>query len=513
MNYKQVVDGIEGLETEKAESKAAREGLYYINGEFKRSNSWRPTQQNCKKVFNPVTGQYTTECSEYANQELQNFRGGTYYKNVSGDAWTRLSNGEFVENGYNYLEDPNIGIKINLGRFYNNTKSRLKKMSDYNLKAADKFKEYFDVNKLDPQEVYMANLYFKGSPNVEEAFNNATGIRGKQKATRGTHTGNVWYDGTNWKISHNIHGREHTEDLQNVLGSNHNWGITALARVLHNKRGGIIKKFQKGETITVNLEKEMKNPNPDGYSLENIGISRTGTQKTYGNSDSALIAGSLQYLNSRLPELANRYNLSYDEARNLLGLVQAAEWQESGGGNFKQINVNGGYKPNKTYSDRHLSFIGNTLRHIANNLQGRETSEGMSSVKLKDLQSLPNYSYETDSELKNFQKNGYRFGGLSTFASLAQRYQKLKELTQEKPELIFNEDGSLSDVGVALTLASHNQGFNNIEKNIKNTIQTGKDELSQYLNFHYPKSTMQVVKGHNIVGSKPTLLPEIVINN
>ena len=81
----------------------------------------------------------------------------------------------------------------------------------------------------------MANLYFEGSPNIEKAFTNATGIRGKQKATRGTHTGNVWYDGANWRISHNIHGKEYTENLADVLGSGHKWGVTALSRVRHNK--------------------------------------------------------------------------------------------------------------------------------------------------------------------------------------------------------------------------------------------------------------------------------------
>lgn len=500
-----------GPETQKAETRAARNGIYYSNGRYIKSNSWRPSQQQCKRVFNPVKGEYTTECSEYANQELQNFKGGTYYTGVSGDAWTRLSNGEFVENGYNYLDNPDISPKINLGKLYNNTKAREKQMYNYSLQAADKFKEHFDAKKLNPKEVYMANLYFEGSPNIEKAFTNASGIRGKQKATRGTHTGNVWYDGANWRISHNIHGKEYTENLADVLGSGHQWGVTALSRVRHNKQGGIIEKFQKGKPVTINLEQEMKTPNPNGYSLKNIGITRTGTQNTYGNSDSALISGSLQYLNSRLPELANRYNLSYDEARNLLGLVQASEWEESGGGNYNKVTNDGKYKPNSAYAEKHLNPSGNLLRHLANGFMGRETSEGLASVKLKDLQSLPNHSIDTDRELQKLPKNGYQFGGLSTFASMAQRYQKLKELTKNNPELIYNEDGSLSRTGSSLVLASHNQGFNNIEKNINNTIKTGKDELSQYQNFYYPRMTMQVVDGHNIAGSKPHVLPEVVI--
>lgn len=54
----------------------------------------------------------------------------------------------------------------------------------------------------------MANMYFEGSPNVEKAFANGTGIKGKHKATRGTHTGNIYYDNPTktWRISHNVHG-------------------------------------------------------------------------------------------------------------------------------------------------------------------------------------------------------------------------------------------------------------------------------------------------------------------
>jgi hypothetical protein len=78
---------------------------------------------------------------------------------------------------------------------------------------------------------------------------------------------------------------------------------------------------------------------PEGYDLRPIGITRTYEgQKTYGNSDSLPIAHSLMYVNDRLPELANRYNLSIDEARSLLGDTQAVMWNESGGASSKKVN-------------------------------------------------------------------------------------------------------------------------------------------------------------------------------
>lgn len=258
----------------------------------KTKEAWTPTQMNCRKVVNPITGKITAECAEYANSEINNYKGGTYYNPTYGDAWTRVANGEYVENGYNYLDDPDISVspKDYIRRRASRVKNR--KMYLYSEQASDKFKEHFDINTLDPNEVYMVNMYFKGSPNVKKAFENGTGIKGKQKATRGTHTGNVWFDGKTWKVSHNIHDEEHTDNLQDVLGSGLNYGVTAMSRIKHKKqggtlipknpieqfkykRGGVIK-MQKGQK-TYNPTLPITSPNPEGYDLSHIGITRTGT--------------------------------------------------------------------------------------------------------------------------------------------------------------------------------------------------------------------------------------------
>ena len=93
-----------------------------------------------------------------------------------------------------------------------------------------------------------------------------------------------------------------------------------------NKGGSLVPKAEKGLPITYDVPKrrngdwDYNTAAPEGYDLSPIGITRTYVgQKTYGNSDSLPIAHSLQYINNRLPDLANRYNLSIDEARMLLG--------------------------------------------------------------------------------------------------------------------------------------------------------------------------------------------------
>ena len=228
---KQAVDGFPGKRTTAAFNKANQLGYQLdSNGRFikKEDKTWTPTQKGCKRVYNPVTKKYTTECAEYANQELAAFKNGSYYVGAVGDAWTRIMNGDNIQSGYDDLED----FKTTWNPFDNETKRRYQ----YSLKAADALKKKLNLKTLVPGEVYMANMYFQDSPNVDKAFYNGTGIKGKHKATRGTHTGNIYYDYNTkeWRISHNIHGKEYNDRLVDVLGSNHKYGVTALSRVRHN---------------------------------------------------------------------------------------------------------------------------------------------------------------------------------------------------------------------------------------------------------------------------------------
>lgn len=500
----------------------------------KTKEAWTPSQINCEKVVNPITGKITTECAEYANSELNNYKRGNYYQDAYGDAWTRVANGDYIENGYNYLEEPDLSV--NIKNILRGRKNRIQnqKMYKYSTQAADKFKEHFDINSLDPNEVYMVNMYFKGSPNIKKAFENGTGIKGKQKATRGTHTGNVWFDGKTWKVSHNIHGQEHTDNLSEVLGSGLNYGITAMSRVRHNKFGGVLIpknpidqfKYKRGgilkaqEGLKTSAPYNPSKPNPMGYDLSHIGIKRTGTQKSYGNSDSLPIAQSLEYLQSRSNELMDRYHLTLDEFRTLLGLTQGVEWKESNGGLSQSINPQtNNIRDNKLYRTTHLGDVPEDLyglwratgRHIKRAYDAGIVSEGLGSVKVKDLKNLPTYSKTTDFELGNYPRNSPQFGGLSTFASLAQRFNYIKEQAKQNPSILYNEDGSINDTTLSLIATGHNQGMDNIRKDIRTTIKTGQDKLSQYQNFSYPSSVMQVVKGHDVSYSKPYQLDEIIV--
>lgn len=494
--------------------------------------TWTPTYkkgENCG-----VDG-----CAQYANDSLRGHvdakkRPLYSWNTTGGDAWTRLSRGsaKMIYSGYD-SED------------YDRTKFSNAASDARNFKAADRLLKEFDSKTLDPNKTYMVNMFYKGSPFRREAWENAEG------GTTGTHTGNLYFnkDTNRWHVSHNVHGTVYDDDFIKIQGSRGRYGVTAIAEAVAKdyteddrradyrrrkpmrgwirdklnmwKAGGtLIPKAQAGLPITYDVPRrsngdwDYNTAAPEGYDLSSIGITRTyNGQKTYGNSDSLPIAHSLQYVNSRLAELANRYNLSIDEARMLLGNSQAVMWNESGGGSSKKVNPRTNEVVDSTaYNSKDNNPLYMLGVRTVNSILGRDTSEGYGRVKVKDLQTLPNYSAETEQELSTYPKRSPQFSGLSTFASMAQRYNKLKDMFKDDVSLIYGEDGALNELGHALLLTSHNQGFDNIQKNYDKYKQSGDiNELEQYKTFRYPRLSLQIIRGHNIEGSKPMQLPEVVV--
>lgn len=479
-------------------------------------------------------------CAQYANDALKKHvdskqRKLYSNKNIGGHAWTRLTAGKqhkMIYSGY----DSEDYDRNNFSNAVSDAR---------NFKAADKLLKEFKSSTLDPNKIYMVNMFYKGSPSRRQAWEEAQG------GTTGTHTGNLYFnkDTNRWHVSHNIHGTIYDDDFIKIQGSKGRYGVTAIAEAIANdyteddrrdtyrqanpikgwikdtlnmwKKGGtLIPRAQKGLSVTYNVPKKFNGDwdyntaTPEGYDLSHIGIHRTYEgQKTYGNSDSLPIAHSLEYINNRLPELANRYNLTIDEARTLLGDSQAVMWNESGGASSKKVNPRTQEVVDSTaYNSKDNNPLYMLGVRTVNSILGRGTSEGYGRVKVQDLKDLPYYSQDTEQELNQYSKRTPHFSGLSTFASMAQRYHKLKDIFKNDSALIYGEDGSLNELGHALLLTSHNQGFNNIQKNYDKYKQSGDiNELEQYKTFRYPKLSLQLIKGHEIDGSIPEQLPELIV--
>lgn len=188
-------------------------------------------------------------------------------------------------------------------------------------------------------------------------------------------------------------------------------------------------------------------------------------------------------------------------------------WYESGGASSKKVDPRTGeVVDNAAYNEKDNNPAYMRKVRFINSLLGRGTSEGYGRVKVKDLRDLPGYSEETEQELKSYPKRTPHFSGLSSFASVAQRYLKLKDMFKDDPSLIYGEDGAMNDLGHALLLTSHNQGFKNIQTNYDNYKKSGDiHELEQYKGFRYPRLSLQLIRGHEVEGSKPTQLPEVTI--
>ena len=149
---------------------------------------------------------FTEMCAEFQNKVLRN----SGYK-TANNAWN-LENADLYMSGYDTLEKP--------------TKYNLYKIQKYNRDAANNLRQNLDPNMLDPNSIYIANMYYTGSPFQEQAYK-----EGRDNIT-GTHTGYVKFnpDSNKWEVTHNIHGTVYVDSLDNVLGSRGKYGVTALLK-------------------------------------------------------------------------------------------------------------------------------------------------------------------------------------------------------------------------------------------------------------------------------------------
>ena len=144
----------------------------------------------------------TEQCAKYSNGYL---RDNGYIAN--GNAWNQ-GGSTVVFSGYDGLERPAVFDKT--------------AVEAYNSAASDNVWNNFDSKTLDPDTTYTVNMYYKGSPYLEEAYNNGT------KGRTGTHTGYLKYENGDWYVVHNIHGKVHVDRFKSIQGGNKKYGVTGI---------------------------------------------------------------------------------------------------------------------------------------------------------------------------------------------------------------------------------------------------------------------------------------------
>lgn len=151
----------------------------------------------------------TEQCAQWQNDLLRK----TGYS-ISGNAWD-LKNIKPIYSGYDNTKRPKEFDPISVNNYLKN--------------AADRFFKDFKSQDLDTTKVYIGNMFYKGSPHQETAFNEG------KKGIAGTHTGTIYWKNTTpkskgkWIISHNIHGKLIVQPFTEAQGSSGKWGVTAIS--------------------------------------------------------------------------------------------------------------------------------------------------------------------------------------------------------------------------------------------------------------------------------------------
>lgn len=219
-----------GQDSQAAFDKAIADGYVFENGmlykpiskdapqvEFITPTSsyiaWQPTIKTGRKCG-------TDGCAKYANDALIHYKdeeGRNLYSinEIGGHAWTRLGTGKNVKMIYSGYDSPEYD-KANYSEEASDAR---------NFRAADRLLKEFDSRTLDPNKVYMVNMFYKGSPSRAQAWEEA------YNGTTGTHTGNLYFNKKTgkWHVSHNIHNKVYDDVFTKIQGSKGQWGVTAIA--------------------------------------------------------------------------------------------------------------------------------------------------------------------------------------------------------------------------------------------------------------------------------------------
>ena len=207
----------------------------------------------------------TQHCAKYANDQLR----AAGYSYVGGDAWSRR--GSTVYNGY---KNTDLNKDTTAGRL------------QHGIDAAKDIYKNFNSNTLDKNKIYQVNMFYRGSPYIDKAYEDADG-----NGIRGTHTGNLYWDNNtgSWRVEHNIHGTVHNEDwiaLQKRGASGGQYGPTAIQNVSSNWLSALFGFKFGGKLNYLQYQKMLNGGQINKYAIGGISFKSATIDKTkYGNTD------------------------------------------------------------------------------------------------------------------------------------------------------------------------------------------------------------------------------------
>ena len=145
----------------------------------------------------------TDQCATWSNSWL---RDNGYI--THGNAWN-LKGVDTLFNGFEGLQKPSTYDRAAI--------------EQYNHDAADSVYKNFDSSTLDKSKPYAVNMFYNGSPALQDAYNNGDSVSG-------THTGILTFnpDENRWYVTHNIHGTIYQEPFVPLQNGKGKYGVTAI---------------------------------------------------------------------------------------------------------------------------------------------------------------------------------------------------------------------------------------------------------------------------------------------
>ena len=147
------------------------------------------------------------QCATLANRILRNIGGYA----TEGDSW-RLKFANLLLNGFQGMERPE--------------KYTYEDLMQRNRDAASNFANQFDISTLEPDSVYIGNMFYNDTNYAKQAFREGPEYNG-------THEGLIFNDGNQWKVFHGIGNQVYVDNLEDLIGDQGDYGITALLQPLY----------------------------------------------------------------------------------------------------------------------------------------------------------------------------------------------------------------------------------------------------------------------------------------
>lgn len=412
-------------------------------------------------------------CAKWSNDDVENFYNGSYYPELNGHAWTRFRHAD--------PDKEKGGIS---GYTYMTREPRNRYDNLYNKQAADSLKKYINNFQLDPNEIYMVNMYYGPDSRNLPSYGEAYSYQGKP--TLGSHTGTLYYDPEGgWKVNHNVHRYVSTVPLNDVLGGDKRTGITAIGRIPHKENITVVDKttmpkesfkgyqleipgyspymsdllgtlgitkedYDKlGKPIYTTVEEDDHLINyPNGMNLSALGFIENPERKftTMANIASPLMFEALASAERGIYDVAEKYGVGDDIVNQLYSMLPGILWKESAGG--YPLYLSGGIPTENTqYLNNHLDTLWDSIRH---SVRGNNVSRGMGSVKRSTTPiNYMTYGVPEDSGV---------YSGINTLSAMTNNWVNLVKLFKGNEHLLFDEDGYISDLAKGLILEAHNQG-------------------------------------------------------